>query len=76
MKPAGPKSAFADFEEGSPFGVLDAADLDSLDGGEHAGGHASADKLPDADFFNGARAQMPPRGAVAAAASRNNPSTA
>ena len=60
MKPAAPtKGAFVDFEEGSPaFGILD-ADLDSLDGAEHAG-HAPADKLPDADFFNGARAQMPP----------------
>ena len=56
MKPAGPKAAFVDFEEGSPaFGILDAADLDSLDGGEHAG-HAPAEKLPDADFFNGMRA--------------------
>ena len=63
MKPAGPKGAFADFEEGSPaFGILD-TDLDGLDGGEHGGGHASADKLPDADFFNGAAAQMPRLGA-------------
>ena len=56
MKPAGPKGAFADFEEGSPaYGVLD-ADLDGLDGEHGPGGHASADKLPDADFFNGAAA--------------------
>jgi hypothetical protein len=49
------------------FGVLD-ADLD-LDGGEHGpGGHASADKLPDADFFNGAAAQMPRRAARRSAA--------
>ena len=68
MKPAAPKTAFADFEDGSPaFGVLD-ADLD-LDGGEHGpGGHASADKLPDADFFNGAEAQMPRRAARHSAA--------
>jgi len=66
MKPVAPKTAFADFEDGSPaLGVLD-ADLD-LDGGEH-GGHASVDKLPDADFFNGAAAQMPRRVARRSAA--------
>lgn len=53
MKPAGPKSAFAESEEVG----LD-ADLDSLDAGDHAGAHASPDKLPDADFFNGAGGQM------------------
>ena len=74
MKPAAPKTTFADFEEGSPaFGVLD-ADLDLLDGGEHGpGGHASADKLPDADFFNGAAAQMP-RCVARSGAARCNPS--
>ena len=70
MKPAAPKTAFADFEDGSPaFGVLD-ADLD-LDGGEHGpGGHASADKLPDADFFNGAAAEIPASQRRCRAASR------
>ena len=68
MKPAAPKTAFADVEDGSPaFGVLDVEFEDG--GGEHGpGGHASADKLPDADFFNGAAAQMPRRVARRSAA--------
>jgi hypothetical protein len=62
MKPVG-KVGFGDADESSGFGLLmDVADMDPLDVGEHAGGGGhgggSAEKLQDADFFNGAaRAQ-------------------
>ncbi len=60
MKPAG-KPAYGELaDEASGFGLMmDVADMDPLDGGEHGGGgggHGSgaAEKLQDADFFNGA----------------------
>ena len=54
MKPAG-KGGMVEFDDLPAFGMVLDAD-DALEtGGEHGGGHASADKLPDADFFNGAR---------------------
>ena len=65
MKPAG-KGALAEYEEVGGFAMLlDGADVEALESGEHGGGHASADKLPDADFFNGARLQSHRSGAKA-----------
>jgi hypothetical protein len=67
MKPATGKAAYELADEASGFGLMmDVADMDPLDGGEHGGGgggHGSgaAEKLQDADFFNGA-----PRRGVAA----------
>jgi hypothetical protein len=55
MKPAG-KGGFAELDDLASFGMLD-ADVEGLESGEHGGTHGSADKLPDADFFNGARAR-------------------
>jgi hypothetical protein len=60
MKPAAGKAAYELTDEASGFGLMmDVADMDPLDGGEHGGGgggHGSgaAEKLQDADFFNGA----------------------
>jgi hypothetical protein len=56
MKPAG-KGALYELDDAPPMGfgmLIDASDVDALEGVEHGGGHGSADKLPDADFFNGA----------------------
>jgi hypothetical protein len=56
MKPAG-KGALYELDDAPPMGfgmLIDASDVDALEGSEHGGGHGSADKLPDADFFNGA----------------------
>ena len=77
MKPAGGKAAFTEPPEdvagaSGAFGMLlDVSELDSFDV-DHPGGGAqggSADKLPDADFFNGAVAVAAlPGGCVAARA--------
>ena len=54
MKPAG--KAGAEYEDAGFAMLLDGADVEALESG---GSHASVDKLPDADFFNGAHARRP-----------------